>query len=307
MSEKSPEEVIMYDVKGLRYLGLRLLVPTTIVFPSKQFNINVGKLVFLGSIAATFFLFTASYLTPSSWTFLAYADAIVQGTKLYFPERPGVAARDIGFPLIILLSGYTITRSIIPLTLIHAAFAVMIPIFVYVSLSKFSNAVAFYAGCATLMSLTPFLFMKWIHHDQTYIFFMMLMIALLLRYLQTLRIPYLYAFTTAAITASLARPAGNLLVPIFLSVAYAYERKRLLHYVTCAMIMLGSAALYQWHRHEIFAVPDGVPRQSYTGQQIFYGLYINSAEFGVALSPELASQHGPDHPCGGSRSCAEPS
>src|SRR5262245_49360503 len=99
----------MRELKGTQYLRLLVLAPVAIVLPSRRLDIDVAKLLILGSIAATFFLFTASYLTPASWTFLAYADAIIHGTNLYFPGWPGVVARDVGFPLIILLSGYTVT------------------------------------------------------------------------------------------------------------------------------------------------------------------------------------------------------
>lgn len=271
------------DENRSRQIGRIMLAPAQLVLPSTQVHADVAKLAVIGAIVAAFFLFAGAFWTPSSWSFLAFAHAIVHGTTL----PPLFSQRDLGFPLLALLSGYTVTGSIIPLTAIQALFAVMIPIFVYLPISYYSKAAGFYASLLTIFSLTPYLFMKMIHHDETYMFFMMLMIAMLLRYIQRARLSKLYFFTFSAIAASLTRPAGNLLLPIFLLVSYIHEKRRIWHYAICAIVLIVSMMAYHSLRYRFFDLKRGEPLPSYTGMQIFYGLYINSAEFGITLSSEL--------------------
>jgi hypothetical protein len=245
---------------------------------------NAEKIALAGSVVAIFYLFTAPLWLPGGGNhFLFYADAIAHGKLL----PPQFAQRDIGYPLVILLSGYTITGSLLPLAAMQAGFAILLPTFIYVAIDRFSQPVAYSTALFAIGSLAPVYFMKLIYHDQSYIFFMMLMISVLVAYLHTQKVRYLYYFTAAAIAASLTRPAGNLLVPPFLAIAYLSAHVRLVHYAICAVIIIGAAGLYQWHRYEIFNMRAQPSMPSYTGQQIFYGLYINSAEFGVHLTPQL--------------------
>src|SRR5262249_34064375 len=152
--------------------------------------------------------------------------------------EPIIASRDIAFPLLLVLGGYTIWGSFIGITLIHAVFAILMPVFIYWTLVRASPTVAFYAGLASIISLVPIYFLKWIHHDQTYIFFIILVIALLANFLQTGRFGFLYGFAVAALTASFSRQAGNLLFPFLLVIAYVTMRGRIVHYVACALIFV---------------------------------------------------------------------
>jgi hypothetical protein len=112
-----------------------------------------------------------------------------------------------------------------------------------------------------------------------------LVIALLANFLQSRQHGFLYAFTFAALAASFTRPAGNLLFPVLLVVGYVTVRGRIVHYIACMLIFAAAVALYQWHRYEIFDMRNQASIPSYTGQQIFYNLYINSGDFGIRLSP----------------------
>jgi hypothetical protein len=262
------------------------IVATPIAFflPSKSHHVDAGKVALLAIAITIFFLFTGTYWYPGGAShFLAYADAILHGQKL----SAEIAQRDIGYPLLLLLGGYEIWNSVIGITLIQAAFAILMPILVYYSLVGTSPTIAFYAGILSALSLAPVYFLKWIHHDQTYMFFMMLVIAMLAVFLQSREYRFLYFFTFAAIAASFSRPAGNLLFPIVLGVAYVTVRGRILHYLACVVIFVVVAAIYQWHRYEIFDMRHQPSVPSYTGQQVFYNLYVNSGEFGIRLSPDL--------------------
>ena len=266
-------------------LLLRVIATTLFFFlPSRSWHIDAGKLAVLGLIVTTFFLFTSIYFFPGgAHHFTEYAVALVNGTKL----NTYVAQRDIGYPFLLLLSGYTIFGSFIGVTLIEAVFAILMPVLVYCSIRRASPAAALYAGAATILSLAPIYFFKWIHHDQAFVFFTILVIATLANFLQSRKNVFLYCFTIAALAASFTRPAGNLLFPVLLVVAYITVRGRIVHYLACLLIFISAATLYQWHRYEIFDMRNQASVPSYSGQQIFYNLYINSAELGIRISPDI--------------------
>lgn len=267
--------------------GLAPILATPIAFliPSKERHLNAGKLALLGLLVATFFLFASTYYFPGgAEQFTAYADAIANGSTM---GAPLAVARDAGYPLLLILGGYSLWKTFIGITLIQAAFAVLMPLLIYWSIVRVSPAVAYYAGIASILSLAPVYFMKWIHHDQSYIFFTLLVVTLLANFLQTRRPAFLYFFTLAAVAASFTRPAGNFLFPALLIVSYFAARGRLVHYLACVIIFLAAAAAYQWHRYEIFDMANQPTTPSYTGQQTFYDLYINASEFGIRLSPDV--------------------
>jgi hypothetical protein len=258
--------------------------PIAFLLPSRSWHVDAGKIALLGLGATTYFLFTSIYYFPGGADqFMYYAHALAEGKTL----APAISQRDIGYPLLLLLSGYTINGSFIGITLITAAFAILMPMLVFVSIRRASPVAAFYTGIASIISLSPIYFFKWIHHDQAFIFFTILVIALLANFLQSRKYAFLYFFTLAALAASFTRPAGNLLFPVLLVIAYITVRGRIVHYLACLLIFVAAAALYQWHRYEIFDMrhKDSVP--SYSGQQIFYNLYINSGEFGIRISPDI--------------------
>jgi hypothetical protein len=194
-----------------------VVTPVALFLPSKSWHVDAGKLALLGLGATTYFLFTSIYYFPAGADeFLYYARALAEGKTL----APAVSQRDIGYPFLLLLSGYTLNGSFIGITLIEAAFAILMPVLVYWSIVRASPTVAFYTGIVSIVSLAPIYFFKWIHHDQAYIFFIILVISLLANFLQSRQYGFLYCFTFAALAASFTRPAGNLLFPVLLVIAY---------------------------------------------------------------------------------------
>jgi len=263
-------------------LPLLALAPIALLVPSGSVRADRAKLALLSTLTATFFLFaTKTWFPGGASQFLQYADAIVHGTIL----PPDVAARDAGYPLLIILSGYLSSHSFIPLLSIQAGFAILLPILVYESLRRLSPVTAYYVGLASIMTLSPFYFMKMIHHDQTYIFFAELMLCLLLIFVQTKQPRFLYFFTIAAICASVARPAGNALFPLFLVIGYLAARGSILHYLACSAVFAAFVAGYAWHREVIFDMQHSPATPSYLGRQIFYDPYLNTLDYGIRLSP----------------------
>ena len=178
-----------------------------------------------------------------------------------------------------------------PYFLIQAAFAIVLPLLIYTGLRRLSPSLAFYTGLASIVTLSPFYFMKIIHHDQTYIFFSMLTVCPLLIFVQTKQVRFLYFFTLAAICASIARPAGNALFPIFLVASYIAARGSIRHYLVCSLVFGLFLVGYARHRYIIFDMKDVHTTASYTGEQIFYAPYLNSSDYGIRLVPNMI---GPD-------------
>ena len=183
--------------------GAKKLLCTVVapLLPSSSTPLDVTRISCLAILITTFFLFTGMYYVPGGASqFTDWAQAIVHGTKL----APTVAQRDVGYPLMLLLSGYTISGSLIGITLLQATFAILMPLLSYASVKPFSQGAAYYVAQITNLSLVPILFMKMIHHDQTYLFFMMLMLAWLIVFITSHRYSYLYLFSLAALLASVS-------------------------------------------------------------------------------------------------------
>jgi len=263
-------------------LPLLARAPIALFVPSGSAPADRAKLALLGTLAATFFLFaTKTWFPGGASQFIQYAEAIVHGTTL----PPDLAARDAGYPLLVVLSGYLSLHSFVPLLLIQAGFAILLPIAGYESLRRLSPITAYYVGLASIVTLSPFYFMKMIHHDQTYIFFTELLLCLLLIFVQTKQPRFLYVFTIAAICASIARPAGNALFPLFLVVGYLAARGSILHYLACSAVFAAFVAGYAWHREVIFDMQHSPATPSYFGRQTFYDPYVNTLDYGIRLSP----------------------
>jgi hypothetical protein len=258
--------------------------PAAFLLPSRSPHVAAGKLALISMIFTTFFLFTAGYHFPGGAShYPDWAEAIVHGTTL----PPGVAQREVGFPLLYILSGFTISHSFVGITLILAAFAVLIPVLVYWCLERASPTIAFYTGLVCIISLSPFTYLKFFYPDQAYMFFNLLSVALLIAFLWSGRFQVLYFFTVAALAASFTRTAGNLMFPVLLVIGYLTVRGRFRHYLACALIFALATAAYQWHRYEVFDMRHQASIPSGKGMQILYPAYLYMAEFGVRLSPDM--------------------
>lgn len=236
-------------------------------------------------LVTTFFLFTSAYNFPGGAShYPAWAEAIMHGNKL----PAAMAQREVGFPLLYILGGFTFTHSFIGITLILAFFAVLMSVLVYWALEGISPAVGFYTGLACIVSLSPFTYLKFFYPDQAYMFFNLLAATLLIKFIQSKgNFRLLYLFTLTAIAASFTRTAGNLMYPVLLAIAYFSVRGNLRHYVGCILIFTLAAGLYQWHRYDIFDMRHQPSIPSGKGMQILYSTYLYLGDFGLRLAPDF--------------------
>lgn len=252
--------------------------------PSRSRAVDIGKLALIGMAFTTFFLFVAGYHFPGGAShYPNWADAIAKGETL----TPDVAQREVGLPLLYILSGWTIVKSFIGITLIYALLAVLTPLLVYWAIMRASPAVAFMMALVCIFSLAPYTYIKFFYPDQFYMFINLLAITLLIEFFWTSQFRYLYFFTLAAILASFTRTAGNLMYPVLMSIAYITARGPVRQYAACALIFVLSAGAYQWHRYEIFDVRNQPSAPSGKGMQILYSTYLYLGDFGYRLSPDI--------------------
>lgn len=245
---------------------------------------DTARIFLVALLFGAFFLFAAPYYFPGGANgFTDYAYSLAHGGI----QSPANAQRDVGYPLLLWLSGYPYTGSFIGITIIQALMALFMPIIVYWTIRPTFPRTAYLVGLASVLSLAPFYFMKMIHHDQTYIFFSIASACLLSRLVETNKISYLYPLTLSMVMLSFTRPAGNLLFPILLAITFMINRGAIRHYAISIALFIAFTAVYQYHRHEIFDMAHRSSMPSYTGMQIFYNLYMNSREYGITLSPEL--------------------
>ena len=94
-----------------------IATPAAFFLPSRSTHVNAGKLALIGMVFVTFFLFTAGYHFPGGAKhYPMWAEAIVSGETL----PPDLAQREVGLPLLYILSGFPFTHSFIGITLIYA-------------------------------------------------------------------------------------------------------------------------------------------------------------------------------------------
>ncbi len=264
----------------MRIISL-IATPAAFFLPSRSMHVSAGKLALIATLVTVFFLFTAGYNFPGgAGRYTDWAEAIVHGSTL----DPAFAAGEGGFPLLYILGGFPWLHSFIGITLVLAAFAVLMVVLVYWSLVRASPAVAYYMGLACIISLSPFTYMKFLFSDQADMFFSLLSVALLIEFIWTGRFRMLYLFTFAAVAASFMRAAGNLMFPMLLTIAFIATRGRIRHFLACALIFALAAGAYQWHRYEIFDMRHQASTPSGKGMQIFYSSYLYLGDIGCRPS-----------------------
>jgi hypothetical protein len=241
------------------------------------------KIALCSMALALFYLFAAQWQFPGGASqFPLYAKVWMEGGTL-----SSLASRDIGYPLLLLLGGYGVTQSFIGVLAVHVVLAWSIPVVVYATFGSEYRHLGYYTAAAVAFSMTPYLYLKFIHHDLAYMAFSVLSLWLLVKYLHRGRIAVLYGFLAAIVATCLTRPAGNLLFLPLLLLIWVFRPARWRHYLIVAAIFAAVLAAYSVHRDKLLGqTPDG-DRPSYFGRQIFYNLYINSAEYGISITPQL--------------------
>jgi hypothetical protein len=244
---------------------------------------NQYIILLLSGFMTIFYIMVArNYFAGGAGSFLEYANAIAHGKHTL-----GITQRDIGFPLLIVLAGYPFTGSLKGVIFLHAIFATLMPLLVYLCIGKNYPRIALITALACILSLTPYQFIKLYYHDQTYMFLGLLGSLCFVQLVRTHNIKYLYAMAFAFLWYSFTRPAGNYLFPCMLACAYLLERRALKHYIICCLLFVSLTFANYQHRLWVMDLKPGQSMQSYTGHQIFYNVYVYANELGIKLSPDM--------------------
>jgi hypothetical protein len=235
----------------------------------------------LSSALGHFYLYFGAFAVESGAShYTDWADAIVSGADL--KGNPAMYIRDVGMALVMLIGGFPFTRSLVGITIIQVAMGMVMPLLVYLALRPWFPRAAYYVAIASAISLAPFLLAKTIHHDQPYVFFLILSVCLLNAYIHNGRATLVYALTLTVFAMSLVRQTGKGLYPLVaLAMLMEGPRRGVKHVAVAVALFVALNIGYAQYRHSMLGDMRAL------GITAFENVYLNSSEFGVKLSPEF--------------------
>lgn len=244
------------------------------------------KILFLSTTFAILTIYAQGFtFNGDSHEFTDWAVAMARGGGI--PPQPIYASRDIGYPLLLWISGYPYTHSLLGIAVLQAVMAALMPLAIYLAIRPLSASAGYYAAVASVLSFVPFVNMKQIHHDQAYGFFLVVSATLWIAYVVSRRPAYLYWGTASFLFTGVTSPMGNLLFLTFLMGAFVVVRGPVVRYAAClgvgVILLLG----YIVYRHVLFGIPLGHEMPSYMGEQAIYDPYVNAGEYAIGLSPDI--------------------
>jgi hypothetical protein len=258
------------------------LLPFSIFFPGPSFAHDRLKLSFLSWLFTAFFLFVSAY-SFVSYIVTAEANHLVGGPPVesIFTSSP-IHMRDILYPVLLVIAGFPFTNSFIGISIVSAAFSFLMPLLVHASVGPSMRIAAFYASLALMLSLTPYIFIKFTFHDHLFMFLLIFTFFLSMKYLRSKQAITLQFATIASVLTGLARPAANLFPPCLLVTLFIMDAKpkNIWRYVIGIVVILAASA-------HLLASKSGVSESSYTGRQLLYNLYVNSRDFNVKIDASL--------------------
>jgi len=240
---------------------------------------DVLRIVCLNTPVALFFLYLGCFFVqPGSSDYETWADALVSGQRI--AGNQALAWRDIGFPLILVASGFPWTHSFLGLAIIATCMGIAMPVLIYFSLRPWFPRTAYWTAMASIISLAPILFIKSVHHDQFYIFFMLVAVWSFSR-LQAAWWPgHLYGLAFSVFAMSLIRLVGQGMYPPLLLLAWVQTRMRLRHVLASALLFAALTSAYSSYRAHVLGTTEAM-----LGHQVFQNMYLHLRELDGPLSP----------------------
>lgn len=186
--------------------------------------------------------------------------------------------RTPGYPLIMIASGVTLLKSFIGLILVQLAMALLIPVIIHRTLSDINHRAGYYAALISIFSLTPYLYMKAVLTEQSYIFFLLLSVLLATKYFLTKSVMYIYLLSVALAAVITIRPSSSLIFLIFLPLTIIFIPRKILHSIAAIVIVVASMAFWAYLRPIVFNMPELKGSTSnLTGKTLFISPYLFSA------------------------------
>jgi len=214
-----------------------------------------------GGVAA--FFSSSGYVTLLSDTH-SYTQYAVQMVRGQLSEQ--LAWRTPGYPILLLITGLTITGSVAGVLAVQAAASAAIPAIANSVLQPVNRWIAAVVSGILIISLIPYLYLDIIYPDEIYVFLLLVVTAATCRWLLTNHPQWLYVAIAFCLIAGWFRPVGLILVVPIFGLALLYRRD-LLHAAICLALFL--------------AIAIGGPRlergnldKSFIGRQAFFDAYM---------------------------------
>ncbi len=242
---------------------------------------DILRIVALNAIFAMFFLYLGCFVVqPGSSGYEAWADALVSGASL--AGSAALTWRDVGYCLILLIGGFPWTHSFIGLTIITACMGLALPVFAYFALRPWFPAAAYWAAMASVVLFAPLIMFKVVHHDQPYIFFMMIAVWSFNRYQWGRRPVHPYGLALSVFAMSLIRLVGQGMYPPLLLLSWLQARVNVRHVLASALLFAACTVTYSAYRDRVLGTPPSI-----LAKQVFYNLYTHMRVGRLAISPEF--------------------
>jgi hypothetical protein len=192
-------------------------------------------IIFLSALVSLSLLgISAAFNVGDADSYLNFARKIVQFSG------PTHAERTFGYPLLLILSTFTMTHSFVGILLVQAGMSVAITWFIYQICVFFSKSFAFIMSLLAIISLIPYNFQCVIFHDQAQLFFLLFLTYSLLAF--TKHGTYKTAFMVLLVYSIMTcfRPTNTLLLPVILLNFYIilHKDKRRLDFLKLTIAML---------------------------------------------------------------------
>lgn len=233
-------------------------------------------IVIIASALAAFFTWHVGnvQLSADAATYLNYAQDLANGTL-----DPNLFWRTPGYPVWLILTGYTQSHSPIGILYVQTLFAFLIPLLIQATLKPYSKPIAFYAAMVAIISLAPYRLQLLLYPDQIQIFLPLLLSWLVVLYAKHKNLFLLVICYAVVAVLSFFRPTMVSFIPLLLwLIGLPGMPKRKIH-VRAHQVMI--AAIIIGHLSFVFfahSFRDPHRASSFAGSQLFFNIYMHSGD-----------------------------
>lgn len=265
------------------------MIKTDPVFERVNFEpphkIYLAKLSIISSIFLLTFFYLAGFVFPGGAIhYTDWAQAIHGGGTLPL----GHAQREVGLPLLYLLTGLVHFKSFIGPTIAYGLFGVAVILMNYLATSAYSKRWSYISSIFLIFTFAPFEYLKFFYPDQLYVFGYQCLGLFIVLFIWTEKKVFIYLLTLSAMLVSLTRTSGTLLFAITIVCLMLYSRKHWKSFIFCIALASVGYFLNQSHRYEVFDLANRTETKPVgKGYQILYSTYMYMGQFGYKISPEL--------------------
>jgi hypothetical protein len=197
-------------------------------------------------VAAWFTLFGGFVFYGDAPTWFRYAESLVH-------LQSGNYKFSSGYPILIMLTGWTQTGTVVPLLIVQAVFAALTPWLAFNTFAHHDRWAGLATGVVCLGSLAPFFFQNMLYHDGPSLFFGFLALALASAFFADRRPALIYLSIASATYAYFVQPAmiGFLVGCAGTFALFSLLERRLIKHVVLAIALFaatlaGSTAAQRW-------------------------------------------------------------